>query len=59
MLFTPETLAFLRDLRAHNDRAWFEANRVRYEHHAKAPLAAFVGAFAPALATFSSRYVAD
>jgi uncharacterized protein (TIGR02453 family) len=26
-----ETLAFLRDLRVHNDRAWFEANRERYE----------------------------
>jgi uncharacterized protein (TIGR02453 family) len=24
-------LSFLRDLRAHNDRAWFEANRTRYE----------------------------
>ncbi|MCK7479915.1 MAG: DUF2461 domain-containing protein [Candidatus Moduliflexus flocculans] len=24
-------LSFLRDLRAHNDRAWFEAERPRYE----------------------------
>ncbi len=29
--FPPETLAFLSDLAAHNDKAWFDANRDRYE----------------------------
>jgi uncharacterized protein (TIGR02453 family) len=27
----PSTLAFLKDLKKHNDREWFEANRGRYE----------------------------
>ncbi|MFM2207484.1 MAG: hypothetical protein RL213_1459 [Bacteroidota bacterium] len=27
----PSTLAFLKDLKKHNDRDWFEANRERYE----------------------------
>jgi uncharacterized protein (TIGR02453 family) len=27
----PDTLAFLRDLSAHNDRDWFNANKTRYE----------------------------
>lgn len=29
--FPPETLRFLSDLQAHNDKAWFDANRDRYE----------------------------
>ncbi len=29
--FPAETLEFLTDLRAHNDKAWFDANRARYE----------------------------
>jgi uncharacterized protein (TIGR02453 family) len=29
--FPPETLAYLSDLTAHNEKAWFDANRDRYE----------------------------
>lgn len=29
--FTRDTLAFLGDLSAHNDRSWFNANKARYE----------------------------
>lgn len=29
--FTRDTLAFLGDLAAHNDRSWFDANRERYD----------------------------
>lgn len=58
-MFSPETFAFLRDLRAHNDRAWFEANRARYEAHGKAAMAAFVRAFRPHLAAISGQYLAD
>lgn len=58
-MFTAETLAFLRDLRAHNDKAWFEANRARWETHGKEPLAAFIRAFRPRLASLSPHFVAD
>lgn len=58
-MFSSDTLAFLRDLRAHNDRTWFEANRPRWEAHGKAPLLAFVRAFRPHLAELSPRFLAD
>lgn len=58
-MFTAETYAFLLDLRAHNDRAWFGANRARWEAHGKEPLAAFIRAFRPHLAALSPHFVAD
>lgn len=47
--FPAETLSFLTDLRAHNEKAWFEANRDRYEAGYVGPAKAFVEAIAPAL----------
>lgn len=35
--FTRETLRFLAELEKHNERAWFERNKARYEEHVKAP----------------------
>lgn len=49
-MFDAETTAFLRDLEANNDRAWFGANRARYERVMKAPAAAFAEAFSGRLA---------
>lgn len=37
MAFTSETFRFLADLEQNNEKAWFEANRSRYETHLKAP----------------------
>jgi uncharacterized protein (TIGR02453 family) len=36
-VWPPEALAFLRDLEDNNDRAWFKANRARYDDHLRAP----------------------
>ena len=36
--FTPETLTFLRQLKANNDRAWFREHREAYETHVKRPM---------------------
>jgi len=58
-MFSPLTLQFLRELRANNDRAWFEANRPRWEADGKAPLLAFVRAFRPRLHALSPRFLAD
>src|SRR3989442_2882306 len=33
--FSTATLTFLRGLKRHNDRAWFEAHRAEYEAHVK------------------------
>lgn len=42
----PDGLAFLAELAAMQDRAWFEANKPRYEASLRAPLAALVEALA-------------
>src|SRR2546428_10744553 len=38
MLFSTATLTFLRGLKRHNDRAWFEAHRPEYEAVVKQPM---------------------
>jgi uncharacterized protein (TIGR02453 family) len=40
--FPAETLEFLTDLRAHNDKAWFDANRARYESDYVEPAREFI-----------------
>jgi uncharacterized protein (TIGR02453 family) len=56
---TPATFRFLRDLAAHNDRAWFEANKARYRTEVRDPLLRFVADFAPHLAKLSRQMLAD
>jgi uncharacterized protein (TIGR02453 family) len=48
--FPAETVEFLTDLRAHNDKAWFDSNRVRYESAFVEPAKEFVELIGPALA---------
>jgi uncharacterized protein (TIGR02453 family) len=45
----PDTQAFLRDLRANNDRDWFKAHKATYERVYKAPAEAFVAELRPRL----------
>jgi uncharacterized protein (TIGR02453 family) len=40
--FTEDAIEFFRELELNNDRAWFEANKKRYETSVKVPLEAFV-----------------
>jgi uncharacterized protein (TIGR02453 family) len=56
---TPRTFAFLRELAAHNDRGWFEANKPRYLAEVRDPLLRFIADFAPRLARISKHMVAD
>jgi hypothetical protein len=44
--FPTDTIAFLADLRAHNDKVWFDANRARYEAAYVEPATALVEAVA-------------
>jgi uncharacterized protein (TIGR02453 family) len=57
--FGPELFRFLRDLKANNDRVWFNANKDRYEKEVRGPALDFVEDFAPHLAEISPHFVAD
>lgn len=57
--FTDDTLAFLRDLAGNNDRAWFAANRDRYEAHVRQPAFRFIMDFEPRLHRISRHFLAD
>jgi len=57
--FTPDLFAFVRDLAAHNDRAWFAANKDRYEAAVREPALAFVEDVAHRLPEVSPHFVAD
>jgi len=50
---------FLRELKEHNDREWFQAHRDRYEADVKEPMLAFIMAFADPLRRLNQHYVAD
>jgi uncharacterized protein (TIGR02453 family) len=57
--FRPAALVFLRSLRRHNDREWFERNRTIYEDEVRAPLAALVEEVDVRLATMAPEIVGD
>jgi uncharacterized protein (TIGR02453 family) len=57
--FGPELFDFLRDLKANNDRAWFTANKDRYEREVRNAALDFIEDFAPHLEEISSHFVAD
>lgn len=57
--FDDETFAFLRELKTHNDRSWFTANKGRYERSVKEPVLAFIGDAGPQLGKLSKQLVAD
>tara|TARA_B100001123_G_scaffold353553_1_gene405605 strand:+ start:949 stop:1641 length:693 start_codon:yes stop_codon:yes gene_type:complete len=40
--FTKDTLKFLRALKRHNERDWFNAHKANYEAHVKAPMLAII-----------------
>ena len=56
---TPELFQFLAELRLNNERAWFQANKSRYESHVKQPLLEFIADFGDRLERVSPHFVAD
>jgi len=56
---TPELFRFLRELSAHNERSWFEANRARYLERVRDPVLGLIAALAPRLSAISPHIVAD
>ena len=57
--FSPELFKFLRDLKRHNDRDWFQANKSRYEEFARDSFLRFIEDFAPRLRAISPHFIAD
>jgi uncharacterized protein (TIGR02453 family) len=57
--FPAETVKFLSDLRAHNDKAWFDMNRARYESGFIEPAKAFVEVIGPELNELVPRIRAE
>jgi len=58
-MFTRDAFKFLRELRENNDRAWFAANKERYEKYVRQPALKFIAEFSPKLAKISPHLVAD
>ena len=59
MHFTPAFFTFLRALKRHNDREWFNDHRDRYLADVEGPMLQFIADFAPRLKGISRAYVAD
>src|SRR6266404_4390295 len=57
--FGPGLLRFLKELRANNNREWFQENKERYESEVKEPMLRFIADFAPRLDTISRHFDAD
>jgi uncharacterized protein (TIGR02453 family) len=57
--FTPKTLSFLRSLKRHNEREWFNAHRDEYERDVKGPMLALVERLAVDLASFAPELEAS
>jgi uncharacterized protein (TIGR02453 family) len=58
-VFSSQTLEFLGQLRANNNRDWFEANKPRYESDVREPALAYIEAMAPHLAKISGSFLAS
>ena len=57
--FSPELFAFLRELKQHNEREWFNANKRRYEDDLKEPALAFIEDMAYRLPEVAPQLTAD
>src|SRR5881398_2805321 len=54
-----DLFAFLAELRRHNDRVWFNANKDRYLAEVRDPMLAFIASIAAPLARISRHLVVD
>ncbi|MFA6015286.1 MAG: DUF2461 domain-containing protein [Gallionellaceae bacterium] len=58
-MFTKATFSFLNELADNNNRAWFEANKPRYEALVREPALGFIEAMEPALKCFAQSFRAE
>jgi uncharacterized protein (TIGR02453 family) len=57
--FGPDLFQFLSDLKDHNDRDWFQANKTRYEQHVRDPFLRLIADLRPAFEKINPRIVVD
>jgi len=57
--FPKDFFAFFKDLKAHNERPWFEDNKQRFRDSVQAPMSGFIEVMRPRLAKVSKNFVAD
>jgi uncharacterized protein (TIGR02453 family) len=57
--FPPEGLAFLRGLKKHNKREWFQARKQIYDEQVKAPMVELITALQCEMAEFAPQYLGD
>ena len=57
--FGQDVFRFLEDLKANNNREWFQANKNRYVRDIKEPAQAFISDFVPYLAKVSPHFRSD
>ena len=57
--FPPEAMIFLRGLKKHNTREWFQPRKETYEQKVRGPMLELVTALMQRLADFAPDYVAD
>ena len=57
--FSPAMFTFLRELREHNDREWFNANKQRYTDTVRDPALEFIRSFETHLKKISPHFNAD
>lgn len=57
--FPKDFFAFFRELKANNNRPWFEENKERFKESVQAPMSQFIEAMAPKLKKISKHFVAD
>lgn len=57
--FSAHSLRFLRELARHNERAWFHANKPRYEQHVRQPFLRLIGDLSEPLRAISPHLQAD
>jgi len=57
--FGPGLFRFLKELRANNNRDWFQANRDRYDAEVREPMLCFIADFGVQLRTISRNFDAD
>jgi uncharacterized protein (TIGR02453 family) len=59
MSFSPTSMAFLKGLKKHNNRPWFEAHKADYEHHLKEPMRELIEEMDVRLARIAPEIVGD
>lgn len=57
--FTPELFRFLRQLKRHNNREWFQTNKKRYQAQVCDPFLRFIEDFRPRLHRISPHFISD